>query len=66
MVSQRVVGGEHLRLTLRCADRLIGAIAFRQPPLNGCERVRAVYALEVNDYQGQTLQLRVEQLEAIG
>ena len=66
LVSQRVVGGEHLKLTLRCEDRLLGAIAFGQPPMNGCERVRVVYALDVNDYQGQTLQLRVAQIEAIG
>ena len=64
LVSQRVVGDEHLKLTLRCADRLLGAIAFGQPPLSGCKRVRVVYALDVNNYQGQTLQLRVTQIEA--
>ncbi len=63
LVSQRVVGGEHLRLVLRCAGRLVGAIAFGRKPLPDCERVRVVYALDVNDYQGQTLQLRVVQME---
>ena len=65
LISQRVVGGEHLRLALRCEDRLVSAIAYRQQPLSDCERVRAAYSLDVNDYQDLTLQLRVTQIEPI-
>ncbi len=66
LISQRVVGGAHLKLTLRLDDRLVGAIAFQQPPIADCQRVRLAYALDVNDYNGVSLQLRVQQTEAIG
>ena len=65
LVSQRVVGEEHLKLALRSAGRLIAAIAFRQPPLPSCSRVRLAYALDANDYNGLTLQLRVTQMEPL-
>lgn len=66
LVSQRVVGEEHLQLSLRSAGRLIAAIAFRQPPLPACSRVRLVYALDANDYNGLSLQLRITQIEPLG
>lgn len=65
MVSQRVVGKEHLKLVLKRQDRLIGAIAFRQKPIKDCHRVRLAYALEVNDYRDLALELRVAQIEAL-
>ena len=65
LVSQRVVGQEHLKLVLKCEDRLIGAIAFRQKPLGACHGVRIAYALEVNDYNGLALELRVAQIEPL-
>lgn len=65
LVSQRVVGKEHLKLVLKRQDRLIGAIAFRQKPIEDCNRVRLAYALEVNDYRDLALELRVAQIEAL-
>ena len=65
LVSQRVVGEEHLKLTLQADGRLIAAIAFRQQRLPACKRVRVVYALEANDYNGLSLQLRVRQIEPL-
>ncbi len=62
LISQRVVGEAHLRVSLRADGRLISGIAFRQPPLPACDRVRAVYALEVERYREPTLQLRLEQI----
>ena len=65
LVSQRVVGKEHLKLVLKCEDRLVGAIAFRQKPVADCRRVRLAYALEVNDYRDLALELRVAQIEPL-
>ena len=65
VVSQRVVGEQHLKLVLKTAGRVIDAIAFRQPPLaNSIDAIRAVYRLNVNDFgQWPTAQLVVEYLE---
>ena len=65
VVSQRVVGGDHLKLVLRYDDVVADAIAFRQPPLApDVQQVRLVYRLSVNDYgQWPTLQLMVEYIE---
>ena len=65
LVSQRVVGKEHLKLVLKRGDRLVGAIAFRQKPIGDCRRVRLAYALEVNDYRDLALELRVAQIEPL-
>ncbi len=65
LVSQRVVGKEHLKLVVKRQDRLIGAIAFRQKPIEDCNRVRLAYALEVNDYRDLALELRVAQIEPL-
>ncbi|MCP5181057.1 MAG: single-stranded-DNA-specific exonuclease RecJ [Pseudomonadales bacterium] len=70
VVSQRVVGEAHLKLTLAIPlgggdrRRLLDAIAFRQPPLaNGSRQVRMAYRLERNDWGDvPTLQLQVEHL----
>ena len=66
LVSQRVVGEHHLKLVLKKDDRLFDAIAFRQPPLPGVERIEALYRLQENDYRGSvTLQLMVEHLRPL-
>ncbi len=63
LVSQRVVGEAHLKLVVRCEDRLVDAIAFRQEPLGDVTRVRAAFRLAENDYgPAPTLQLVVEHL----
>jgi len=65
VVSQRVVGEQHLKLVLKTAGRVIDAIAFRQPPLaKDVAAVRTVYRLNVNDFgEWPTAQLVVEYLE---
>ncbi len=65
VVSQRVVGEQHLRLVLRHGSRVVDAIAFRQPPVPPeVTTVSLVYRLGVNDYgPATTLQLVVEYLE---
>ncbi|MEM7079885.1 MAG: single-stranded-DNA-specific exonuclease RecJ [Pseudomonadota bacterium] len=67
LVSQRVVGGAHLRLVLKSEGTVIDGIAFRQAALpNMTTRVRVVYKLGINDYgQYPTPQLVVEYLEAL-
>jgi single-stranded-DNA-specific exonuclease len=67
LVSQRVVGQDHLKLVLSYDGQLIDAIAFRQPPLKEpVQQVNVVYKPALNDYGGQqTLQLMVEFIEAV-
>jgi single-stranded-DNA-specific exonuclease len=66
LISQRVVGEQHLKLVVRTDGRLVDAIAFRQPPLACGNRVRLVYRLAENDYGGRsTLQLVVEHVEPL-
>jgi single-stranded-DNA-specific exonuclease len=67
LVSQRVVGGTHLKLVVKLADQVIDAIAFSQPVLSSNPtNVLLVYKLSVNDYGGvRTLQLMVEYVEAL-
>ncbi len=69
VLTSRVVGEKHLRLTLRQPEgRSIEAIAFNraalQPPIGS--RVEAAYRLDINSYQGnQTLQLVIEYLAPV-
>jgi len=58
--SQKVVGEKHLRLTLSASGRRYDAIRFGSAePLPAA--IRAVYRLDLNDYQGmQAVQLVVE------
>ncbi len=69
LIEQRVVGGSHLRLTLRSADggRSLGGIAFSQSlPDNASDRLRLVYRLEVNEFRGRReAQLNVIQMQAL-
>lgn len=65
VVSERIVGERHLKLTLKTGDRLLDAIAFGTPP-TGAQRVRAVYRLDENVYrERQTLQLMVEHIAPV-
>ena len=63
--SQRLVGEKHLRVRLARAGRRYDAILFRHDrPLP--ERIRAAYALAIDDWNGaQGLELRVEHAEEV-
>ena len=67
LVSQRVVGAQHLKMVLRKETRLVDAIAFRQPLLDqAIKRLRVVYRPARNDYGiTPTLQLIVEYVEPL-
>ncbi|HZW24876.1 MAG TPA: single-stranded-DNA-specific exonuclease RecJ [Gallionella sp.] len=59
IANQRVVGEKHLRLRLEKQGRIVDAILFNHAdPLP--DRVRLVYSLDINEYNGkQSLQLIV-------
>jgi single-stranded-DNA-specific exonuclease len=69
VVSQRVVGQKHLKLTLRSPHhaKALEAIAFnsvREGQAVTYSRIRTAYKLDVNEYQGyRSLQLIIEHLE---
>jgi single-stranded-DNA-specific exonuclease len=69
VVSQRVVGEKHLKLTLRAPHqaKALEAIAFnsvREGQAVTYSRIRTAYKLDVNEYQGyRSLQLIIEHLE---
>jgi single-stranded-DNA-specific exonuclease len=71
VLSQRVVGERHLKLTVRCAagERVLDAIAFRQAGgqrLREGQRVRLAYRLDTNEYRGLLgLQLIVELIQPV-
>ena len=67
LVSQRVVGEEHLNMVVGTNGRLVDAIAFRQPPLPArTRRVRLVYKLAVNRYRdAATLQAMIEHVQPL-
>ncbi|GAB4223374.1 MAG: single-stranded-DNA-specific exonuclease RecJ [Gammaproteobacteria bacterium] len=71
VVEQRLLGQNHLKMTLQLAEyaRLFDAIAFNiNPdvwPNHRCNKVHIAYRLDVNAYQGLLrLQLLVEHLQA--
>jgi len=70
VLSQRVVGDSHLKLTLRQAGRAgIDAIAFNQAAIGDLagRRVNMAYRVDANEFRGTTsLQLVVEHLELMG
>jgi single-stranded-DNA-specific exonuclease len=72
VVSVRVLSGKHLKLVLQVpgAKQIVDAIAFNQPAEiletaeQGAAAVRALYRLDVNEYNGNcSPQLLVERLE---
>jgi len=63
--EQRVVGERHMRLTLGDGRRRYPAIRFGSPDALPA-KVRAVYRLDLNEWQGTTsLQLVVEHVEPV-
>ncbi|MCA1925684.1 MAG: single-stranded-DNA-specific exonuclease RecJ [Thiobacillus sp.] len=64
VVAQHVVGEKHLKLKLMRDDQVFDAMRFSHPdPLP--DRIRAVYALMTNEFNGQqSLQLKVQHWEA--
>jgi single-stranded-DNA-specific exonuclease len=72
VLSQRVVGEKHLKLSLR-SDRhaqAVDAIAFnsvRSGKPAACSRIHAAFRLDVNEYQGyRSLQLIIEHMDNDG
>ena len=70
VLDRRIVGEQHLKLTLRPegARRILDGILFRFCPPGGrapeFDRVRVVYQLDVNRYRGRRkVQLMIEYLE---
>lgn len=72
VLSRRVVGEKHLKMTLRVPGQTgaVDAIAFNsvhEARVPAFARIRAVYKLDVNEYQGsRSLQLIVEYFEQAG
>lgn len=71
LVTQRIVGAKHLKLTLRVpeSEQQIDAIHFNftagEWPNHRATKVHALYRLDVNEYNGRrSLQFLVEQLTA--
>jgi single-stranded-DNA-specific exonuclease len=69
VLDQRLVGGKHLKLTLKYADKMLDAIAFfvdlKQWPNHRCKGVRLAYRLDINEFRGKrSVQLIIEHLEA--
>jgi single-stranded-DNA-specific exonuclease len=67
VLTRRIVGERHLKLTLRSGAITIDAIAFNITdedwPVEAC-KIRAAYRLDVNDYQSrESAQLIIEWLE---
>ncbi|MBI5041583.1 MAG: single-stranded-DNA-specific exonuclease RecJ, partial [Gammaproteobacteria bacterium] len=70
VVSQRMVGGRHLKLSLRGVAQTVplDAIAFNQADLSDFvgARVRIAYRLDANEFRGlRNLQLVVDYLERV-
>ena len=72
VLDQRLVGQQHLKLTLRhlAGGEPIDAIAFyvdlTQWPNHRAEKVHVVYKLDINVYQGKTrLQLLIDALKLL-
>jgi single-stranded-DNA-specific exonuclease len=64
LLHQRIVGERHTKMTLRCENRVVDAIAFNRLPLTGATRSLVVYRLGINDWaERTTLQLVVEHIE---
>ena len=65
--DKRVVGGAHLKMSVRPIDgnKVIDAIAFGRLPedLHGSDTIDLVYKLDINHFRGhKTCQLMVEQI----
>ena len=70
IASRRIVGERHLKLVLKPAgaEQLIEGIAFGLDDPGAwldCPAIRAAYRLEVHDYRGRSLQLRIDYMESV-
>jgi single-stranded-DNA-specific exonuclease len=73
LVSQRIVGEKHLKMTLSFLDdpqKIIDAIAFNVDidcwPNADAKQINAVYQLSVNEFRGnETEQLMVRHIEVV-
>lgn len=70
VADRRTVGGAHLKLRLEpeAGGRTLDGIAFQmtEEDLGGAARIRAAYALDVNEYRNRrSVQLRIEYLEPL-
>ena len=61
LVSQRVVGEDHLKMVVGTGGEVFDAIKFRQAPMTDAKSVELVYHLSVNEWRDRrSLQLMVE------
>jgi single-stranded-DNA-specific exonuclease len=70
LVNQRIVGKNHLKMTLAQNQVYVDAIAFNIDietwPNHQIKEVKMAYKLDINEFRGQTsLQLMVSDLEAV-
>lgn len=68
ILEQRIVGDKHLKLRVAKDDKIIDAVAFFIDttvwPNHRCEKIRAAFRLDINEYKGrQNVQLIMEYLE---
>ncbi len=71
ILEQRIVGDKHLKLRLAKEDKVLDAMAFfvdtNNWPDHRCDKLRAVYRLDVNEYKGRrNVQLIIEYMESEG
>lgn len=66
LCDRRIVGERHLKMKLAAGDVILDAIAFNAAEFADCRHVRAVYRLDVNEWQGRrSAQLVIEHLDAL-
>lgn len=68
VIDQRLVGGNHLKMTLLNNEQTLEAIAFNidinQWPNYRCEFIKIAYRLDINEFRSKrSVQLIIEQLE---
>lgn len=68
LLQQRLVGSQHLKMTLECEGKAIEAIAFNIDielwPNLAVKKVYCVYRLDINEFRGnRTVQMLVEVLQ---
>lgn len=72
LIDQRIVGQNHLKLTVKLPEQegMIDAIAFnvslKEWPNHRCRQIHIAYKLDINSFQGKTrLQLLAESIKAL-
>jgi single-stranded-DNA-specific exonuclease len=69
VLSSRIVGDGHLKISVRQSERVFDGIGFGLSGHHSLEgkRIRMVFSLQINRWQGQkNLQLRIADLEEVG